>query len=124
MFGDIITDLVSVLAGGMGMAPSGQINGWSTKSHGMFEPIHGSAPDIAGKNVANPIGTILAVSMMFNWLAKKKNSTDFSKAGEAIENAVQSFLLERKNLPVDLGGGGKTTKIGSRITELLDSGKI
>lgn len=119
MFGDILTDLVSVLAGGMGMAPSGQINGWSENSHGMFEPIHGSAPDIAGKKIANPIGTILAVSMMFNWLAKKRNYENYFKAGIAIETAVQYFLQEGDNLPVDLGGSGKTSTIGTRITELL-----
>jgi isocitrate/isopropylmalate dehydrogenase len=71
-FGDILTDLVSVLAGGMEMAPSAQINGWSSSSHGLFEPIHGSDPDIAGKRIANPIAAILSVLMMLEWLGRKK----------------------------------------------------
>jgi len=100
MFGDILTDLVSVLAGGMGMAPSGQINGWSSNSRGMFEPIHGSGPDIAGKQIANPIATILAVSMMLDWLSRKKGKNVFGQVAIEIEKAVQKLLIEGKYLPL------------------------
>src|SRR4029078_10568185 len=64
MFGDIISDLAAGLVGGMGMAPSGDIG----DRHAVFQPSHGSAPDIAGKGIANPIATILSVAMMLEWL--------------------------------------------------------
>ena len=67
MFGDIATDLAAVLQGGMGMAASGNVG----DSHGMFEPIHGSAPRHTGKNEANPIAAILSVQMMLDWLSVK-----------------------------------------------------
>ncbi len=119
MFGDILTDLVSVMAGGMGMAPSGQINGWLPSSNGMFEPIHGSAPDIAGKGIANPLATILAISMMLEWLSQKRKSSKLSNIAQNVENAVQDLLRERKYLPIDLGGRTKTSNIGTRICELI-----
>src|SRR6185503_20677175 len=67
MLGDIVTDLAAVLQGGMGMAASGNIG----DKHAMFEPVHGSAPKHAGKQVANPVATVLAVHMMLEWLGHK-----------------------------------------------------
>ncbi len=122
MFGDILTDLSSVLAGGMGMAPSGQINGWSPDSQGLFESIHGSGSDIAGKHLANPIAAILAASMMLEWLSRKKGLPKFSQASIKIEKAVQELLLERKYLPIDLGGTAKTELIGTRLSDILNTG--
>ena len=121
MFGDILTDLVSVLAGGMGMAPSGQITGWSPDSRGLFEPIHGSAPDIAGKQIANPIATILAVSMMLEWLSIKKDFQKLSVSALQIEKAVQELLIEGKYIPFDLGGNADTKSIGTRLCDILKS---
>ena len=122
MFGDILTDLSSVLAGGMGMAPSGQINGWSLDSQGLFEPIHGSGPDIAGKHLVNPIAAILAASMMLEWLSRKKGLLKFSQASYEIEKAVEELLLEGKYLPFDLGGTAKTELIGTRLSDILNTG--
>src|SRR2546421_2198465 len=88
MFGDIITDLGAAIQGGMGMAASGNIN--PTKKYAsMFEPVHGSAPDIAGKNVANPIATFLSVAMMLEFLNQ-------SEAAKAINRACRDVVSEPK----------------------------
>lgn len=83
MFGDILSDEASMLTGSIGMMPSASL---SSDSRGMYEPIHGSAPDIAGLDVANPIGTILSVAMMLRYSFDMKNEAD------VIENAVESVL--------------------------------
>ena len=85
MFGDILSDEASMITGSIGMIPSSSL-GEST--NGLYEPIHGSAPDIAGMDIANPIGTILAAAMML------KYSFDMSKEADAIENAVAAVLEE------------------------------
>ena len=85
MFGDILSDEASVLAGSIGMMPSASLG--STKL-GLYEPIHGSAPDIAGKNISNPIGTILSVAMMLRY------SFDMDKEADDIEKAVEKVLAE------------------------------
>ena len=118
-FGDILTDLVSVLAGGMGMAPSAQINGWSSSSCGLFEPIHGSGSDIAGKRIANPIATILSVSMMLEWLGKKNNSETYLISAKSIKSAVIELLVKGDTLPVDIGGSANTSQVGDSIVKLL-----
>ncbi len=83
MFGDILSDEASMITGSIGMIPSSSLG--ATKC-GLYEPIHGSAPDIAGKDIANPIGTILSVAMMLRY------SFDMEKEAKAIENAVSLFL--------------------------------
>ena len=83
MFGDILSDEASMITGSIGMIPSSSL-GEGTR--GLYEPIHGSAPDIAGQDVANPIGTILAAAMMLRF------SFDMAKEADAIENAVSSVL--------------------------------
>ena len=118
-FGDILTDLVSTMAGGMGMAPSGQINGWSSDSHGLFEPIHGSGPDIAGKHIANPIAAILSVSMMLEWLGQKKSNEKYLTSAKSVENAVIELLHQGETLPIDIGGNAKTSQVGEAIVKLL-----
>ena len=85
MFGDILSDEASMITGSIGMIPSSSL-GKST--NGMYEPIHGSAPDIAGQNIANPVGTILSGAMML------KYSFDMDRESEAIERAVMEVLDE------------------------------
>lgn len=119
MMGDILTDLASVLQGGMGMAPSGQINGWHSTSNGLFEPIHGSAPSFAGKNIANPIASILAVSMMLDWLGIKNNSEILKQASKTIENAVIRMIKQGTTLPSDLGGNTSTSETVDAICNQL-----
>ncbi|MHA1943540.1 MAG: isocitrate/isopropylmalate dehydrogenase family protein [Candidatus Thorarchaeota archaeon] len=89
-FGDIISDLGGAIQGGLGVAPSGNIG----EKHGMFEPVHGSAPDIAGTGKANPIAAILSVAMMFEWLGNKASDQNAIEAAKLIRHAVEEVLHE------------------------------
>ena len=104
MFGDIITDLGAALQGGLGMAASGNINPNVTS---MFEPVHGSAPPFAGKNVANPMGAILTASMMLEYLG-------FAEAAQAVEQAVVQCISENKTTQ-DIGGALGTCEVGDAV---------
>ena len=97
MFGDILTDEASVLAGSMGMLPSASL---SESGPGLYEPIHGSAPDIAGKGIANPIGTILSTAMLLRYSLK------LEAEAASIENAVDATIT----------AGARTADIGGRLT--------
>ena len=110
LFGDILTDLGAAIQGGLGFAPSGNIN---PSGVSMFEPVHGSAPDIAGKGIANPIGAILSAGLMLETLGH-------SQASEDIEKAVQSVLKEGKHRTADVGGSTPTSEIGDAIVERLN----
>src|SRR5438552_14147215 len=101
LFGDIISDLGAQLAGGLGLAPSGNIHPGKTS---LFEPVHGSAPNIAGKGVANPLGSVLTAAMMLEFLGWKKES-------EIVGNAVKAALLNNY-LTSDLGGERSTSEVG------------
>ncbi len=109
MFGDILTDLAAMLQGGMGMAPGANIN---PDGVSMFEPIHGSAPKYAGKNVANPIAAILAGCMMLEQLGEEE-------AASKVEAAVAGVLAEGKHLPHDLGGKASTSEVGDAVVRKL-----
>ena len=111
MFGDIITDLGAAIQGGMGMAASGNINP-TRQAASMFEPVHGSAPDIAGKNWANPIATFLSVAMMLEFLNQPK-------AAAAINQACRDVVADRKNHTRDLGGSATTTQVGDTVCAKL-----
>src|SRR2546430_2280445 len=106
MFGDIITDLAAGLQGGLGMAASGNIHPGKTS---MFEPVHGSAPGIAGKNVANPFGAILTAAMMLGHLG-------MTSEAEKIEDAVLAAVRQKK-LTADAGGSLGTREVGEWLTE-------
>jgi 3-isopropylmalate dehydrogenase len=108
MFGDIITDLAAGVQGGLGMAASGNIHPGKTS---MFEPVHGSAPPIAGKNMANPFGAILTAAMMLRHLA-------FAKEADKIEAAVLEAVREKKTTQ-DIGGSLGTREAGQWITSSL-----
>ncbi|MHB1415154.1 MAG: isocitrate/isopropylmalate dehydrogenase family protein [Chloroflexota bacterium] len=111
-FGDIITDLAAAVAGGMGMAPGGNINP-ERKYPSMFEPIHGSAPKYANQNVSNPIATILAGAMMLEFLGEQK-------AADAIDQAVTAVLKEGRVRTYDLGGSSKTNEVGDAVTAKVE----
>jgi 3-isopropylmalate dehydrogenase len=111
MFGDIITDLGAAIQGGMGMAASGNINP-TRKTASMFEPVHGSAPDIAGKNFANPIATFLSVAMMLDFLNQ-------GEAAAAINQACKDVVADAKNHTRDLGGTASTTQVGDAVCAKL-----
>jgi len=107
LFGDIITDLGSMLQGGMGIAASGNIHPGKTS---MFEPIHGSAPKYAGKNVANPLATINAVAMMLDFVGEPKGA-------RLIDAAVRNLLVTQRIKSVDARSGLSTTQIGDMVAE-------
>ncbi len=113
MFGDIISDLTSPFQGGLGVAPSAEVG----DRYGMFRPIHGSAPKYYGKNVANPIATILSAKMLLDWLAQKHNDKSAKEAADKIDNAVDLTLREGTVLPRDLGGDSKTNQVGEEIAK-------
>jgi 3-isopropylmalate dehydrogenase len=102
MFGDILTDEASMLAGSLGMLPSASL---SDGTFGVYEPIHGSAPDIAGQGVANPLGTILSAAMLL------RHSLGLEDEAEAVERAVETVLKEGYRTP-DIAGPG-TRDVGT-----------
>jgi len=116
MFGDILSDEASMITGSIGMIPSSSLGATSC---GLYEPIHGSAPDIAGKDVANPVGTILAAAMMLRY------SFDMAAEADAIERAVSDYL-DAGYRTADIMSEGKTkvgcAECGRIITEILRKG--
>jgi 3-isopropylmalate dehydrogenase len=106
LFGDIISDLGAQLAGGLGLAPSGNIHPGRTS---LFEPVHGSAPNIAGRGIANPLGSVLTAGMLLEFLGWKAEAL-------AVHSAVKEALLENYSTP-DLGGTQKTVGVGDWIAE-------
>ena len=115
MFGDILSDLAAALVGGMGMAPSADIG----DGHALFQPAHGSAPDIAGRGVANPIATIQSAAMMLDWLAERHEVPACAEAARRIDAAVAAVLAEGRARPVDLGGAGGTEAVTRAVVEAL-----
>ncbi len=111
LFGDILSDLAPAVAAGIGIAPGANIN--PEKDHpSMFEPVHGSAPDIAGKNVANPIGQIWSGALMLDHLGH-------ADAGAAIVKAIETVIAETGLRTPDLGGKTKTSEMGKAIADAL-----
>jgi len=117
MFGDILSDLGGATVGGIGMAPSGEIG----DELGLFQGIHGSAPEIAGKGIANPIATILSGKMMLEWLGEKYDDKALLNAAFRIEKAVARVLEEGKVRTPDIGGESKTWEVGDAIAEKIVS---
>lgn len=111
LFGDILTDLGAAIAGGMGLAAGANLNP-ERKYPSMFEPIHGSAPDIAGRGIANPLASVWSVSQMLEFLGK-------NEWAERILNVMETMLLEKKVLTPDLGGRARTNEIGTEVIRLL-----
>ncbi len=108
MFGDILSDEAAGLVGGLGMAPSGNIG----EKNAIFEPVHGTAPDIAGKGIANPMATMLSAGMMLDWLGEQECS-------RFVDEAVIEVLKEGKTLTPDLGGSANTNQVAKAVVEKL-----
>ncbi len=115
MFGDIISDQTAALVGGMGMAPSADVG----DRHGLFQPCHGSAPDIAGQGKANPTATILSAALMLDWLAEQHGNDDLAAAARRIEQAVDAVFASGKIVPWELGGRDGTDAIASAVASNL-----
>lgn len=115
MIGDIISDLAATTVGSMGMSPSGEIG----DHNGFFQAAHGSAPTIAGQNLANPYGTILSASMMLDWLGERHADARLTRAALAIEAAVNAAFSQPAGLTRDLGGHASTTDATRLVIEAL-----
>lgn len=112
LFGDILTDLGAAIAGGMGLAAGANLNP-EKKFPSMFEPIHGSAPDIAGTGQANPLAAIWSVSQMMDFFGHEA-------WGKRVLDAIEQLLVEKKALTCDLGGNATTEAVGDEIVKLLE----
>ncbi|MEG1201568.1 MAG: tartrate dehydrogenase [Comamonas sp.] len=115
LFGDILSDLGPATTGTIGLAPSANLNPERTFPS-LFEPVHGSAPDIYGKNIANPIAMIWSVAMMLDFLGKGEGS--WRAAHDAIVDAISRVILSGPRTP-DLGGTAKTPEVGAAIAQAL-----
>ncbi len=107
LFGDILSDVAAAIAGGLGICPSANIG----ERYALFEPIHGSAPDIAGKDIANPIAAILSVKMMLEWMGRTKEALSI---GRAVNSVLQQGIVTP-----DLGGSYSTKYVSDAITGLV-----
>lgn len=111
MFGDILSDLAGGLVGGMGMAACGEIG----DDTGLFQPAHGSAPDIMGQDRANPLAAILSGAMMLEYLADKSGNAQFEKAAAAIDRAVSDGFAENALRPMEFGGDMGTRSVTREV---------
>jgi tartrate dehydrogenase/decarboxylase/D-malate dehydrogenase len=114
LFADILSDLTASVTGGMGLAPGASFNPNDKTYPGFFDPVHGSAPDITGKGLANPIAAILTAKMMLDYLNE-------GEGANLLHQAVKQNLSEKKIRTIDLGGRSKTNEVGDDIVRILRS---
>lgn len=119
LFGDILSDLGAGLIGGMGFAPSADIG----DAHGLFQPSHGSAPDIAGKGIANPTAMILSAGMMLDWLGEQRDSEAARLAARSVERSVDLAFGSGRVRSHDIGGQHGTVEIGRVVADAIRSGE-
>jgi 3-isopropylmalate dehydrogenase len=119
-FGDILSDLGAALMGGLGMAPSADIG----DKHAVFQPCHGSAPDIMGQDKANPLATFLSGVLMLDWLADVHTCPEAAKAAELMEKAITDTLASGSIMPYEFGGATGTKAITDAVRAQLCTMKI
>jgi 3-isopropylmalate dehydrogenase len=115
MFGDILSDLGAALMGGMGYAPSADIG----DAHAVFQPCHGSAPDIAGQGLANPTAMILSAAMMLEWLGARHGAAEAGRAGGLLRAAVEAAFADGRLVTCELGGGAGTAEVFAAVGAAL-----
>ncbi len=115
MFGDIISDLGAATVGGLGMAPSAELG----LHHGLFQGAHGSAPDIAGQDVASPLATILSGALMLRWLADRHGDAHLHQSADRVEKAVEDVLSHGDAIPHDQGGHARCTEVTQAVCRRL-----
>lgn len=115
MFGDILSDLIAALVGGMGMAPSGDIG----DHHALFQPAHGTAPDIAGQGKANPSAMLLSAAMMLEWLGQRHADQRLLDGASLIDGAVEQVFASGLVRPMEFGGSHGTSDISNAVTAAL-----
>jgi 3-isopropylmalate dehydrogenase len=114
MFGDILSDLAAQVAGGLGMAPSANLG----ESMAIFEPVHGSAPNLTGLNVANPYSMVFSVRMMLEWLGLKNGDEELKAAAAGLEQVARKALSSGVKTP-DIGGKMGTDQVGRRLADIV-----
>jgi len=117
MFGDILSDLGGALVGGMGMASCAEVG----DAHALFQPAHGSAPDITGQDKANPMAAILSGALMLDYLAERSSSGALADAAEAIEWAVARGFAAKRIRPMEFGGDQGTRAVTSEVVSLIET---
>jgi 3-isopropylmalate dehydrogenase len=115
MFGDILSDLGGGLVGGMGMAPCAELG----DAHGLFQPAHGTAPDIAGQGIANPTAMLLSAAMMLDWLGERHGLEACRSAGALLDRAVESVFAQGDCLPRELGGTATTAAMTRAVIDAV-----
>ena len=115
MFGDILSDLAAGLIGGMGMASSADIG----DDHGLFQPAHGTAPDIAGQGKANPSAMFLSAALMLDWLSHRHNDPSLAQAARSIESALEQVLASKAAVPMEYGGTAGTAEMTQAVIGAL-----
>jgi 3-isopropylmalate dehydrogenase len=116
MFGDILSDLGAGLIGGMGYAPSADIG----DEHAVFQPCHGTAPDIAGRGLANPIAMFLSAAMMVEWLGDRHGIAEAARAGALIRAAIDRAFAGGDLLTCELGGKAGTKEVTRAVLAALE----
>jgi 3-isopropylmalate dehydrogenase len=119
MYGDILSDLGAGLIGGLGMAPSGDIG----DRHGLFQPVHGSAPDIAGQGKANPCAMFLSAAMMLDWLADRHKEPALETGARVIEKAIELALTRGDVRPMEFGGSSGTAALTQAVMEAIPAAR-
>ncbi len=116
MFGDILSDLGGGLVGGMGMAPCAELG----DNHGLFQPAHGSAPDIVGQDKANPTATFLSAAMMLDWLSMRSGIWQLADAAIILERAVETGFEQRRLRPMEFGGDQGLKAASETVMTIID----
>ena len=115
MYGDILSDLGAGLVGSMGFAPCAELG----EKHGLFQPAHGSAPDIAGEGKANPTAMLLSAAMMLDWLGERSGIAACSDAAKDLNDAIHSVFDRKEALPMEVGGNDGTVELTMKILARL-----
>jgi len=115
MYGDILSDEAAELSGGLGLGGSVNVG----DDHGFAQAAHGSAPDIAGRGIANPTALMVSAAMLLEWLGVRRDRKDLAKAAGALEHAVDEVLADRSLHTPDLGGGGTTAAMGRAVADAI-----
>jgi 3-isopropylmalate dehydrogenase len=119
MFGDILSDLAGGLVGGMGMAACAEIG----DAHGLFQPAHGSAPDIMGQDKANPLAAILSGALMLDYLAERYALEAHANAARMIETAIQTGFEAGRLRPMEFGGNQGTAELTREVIALVEESR-
>ena len=115
MFGDILSDLAGGLVGGMGMAACAEIG----DEHGLFQPAHGTAPDIMNEGKANPLAAILSGALMLDWLADRHGIDDLARAALLVEETVEQGFAGNRIRPMELGGDQGSAEVTDNLLEVM-----